>query len=255
MNQQVPAGLSFRDESGKTVRLGDYFGQKPIVLSLVYFNCPFLCTEVLDGELGALKGISLKMGTDYNAVTVSFDPKDGPKDAAVKNHMYSALYGSRSMPGDWHFLTGDQASIQALTQAVGFGYNYDQPTNQFAHAAAILILTPEGRVSRYFYGVQYPPRDVRLGLVEASEGRIGSPTDAALLYCFHYDPATGKYGLIISNVMRIAGVATMLVLGIFLFLMFKRESYVLPLPESAAHARPSVTGPMQRNPTQRRLRS
>jgi protein SCO1 len=227
MNQQVPADLTFRDETGQTVRLGDYFGKKPIVLSLVYFNCPFLCTEVLNGELRALQGVSLKLGGDYEAVTVSFDPKDGPQDAALKNRLYTGMYGRRAAPGGWHFLTGSQDSIQALTSAVGFGYAYDAPTGQFAHATAIMILTPEGRVSRYFYGVQYPTRDVRLGLVEASEGRIGSPTDAALLFCFHYDPLTGKYGLVVANVIHIAGAVTMLVLGSFLFFMFRQEKYGL----------------------------
>lgn len=225
MNQQVPPDLTFRDETGKSVRLGDYFGKKPIVLSLVYFNCPFMCTEVLNGELRALQGVPLKLGSDYDAVTVSFDPKDGPQQAALKNRMYTGMYARPTAPGSWHFLTGDQASIQALTDAVGFGYAYDPPSGQFAHATAIMILTPEGRVSRYFYGVQYPTRDVRLGLVEASEGRIGSPTDAALLFCFHYDPLTGKYGLIVSNVIRIAGAVTMLVLAIFLFWMFHQEKY------------------------------
>jgi protein SCO1/2 len=232
MNQLVPADLTFRDETGKTVRLGDYFGKKPIVLSLVYFNCPFMCTEVLNGELRALQGISLKLGEDYEALTVSFDPKEGPADAAVKRRIYTGLYG-RPTSG-WHFLTGEQASIRALTDAVGFHYAYDRPSGQFAHAASIMILTPEGRVARYYYGLQYPTRDVRLGLVEASNGKIGSPTDAALLFCYHYDPLTGKYGLVVVNVMRIAGVVTILVLGIFLWLMFRHEKYELvstqPLP-------------------------
>jgi protein SCO1 len=239
MNQQVPADLAFRDETGKTVRLGDYFGKKPIVLSLVYFNCPFMCTEVLNGELRALQGNSLKLGEDYVAVTVSFDPKDGPQEAALKNRIYTGMYARPAPPGSWHFLTGSQTSIQALTDAVGFGYAYDPPSGQFAHATAIMILTPEGRVSRYFYGVQYPSRDVRLGLVEASEGKIGSPTDAAFLFCYHYDPLTGKYGLVVVNVMRLAGVVTMLALGIFLWLMFRNEKYghVSPrvLPPTATH--------------------
>ncbi len=247
MNQQVPADLSFRDETGKTVRLGDYFGKKPIVLSLVYFNCPFMCTEVLNGELRALQGNSLKLGEDYAAVTVSFDPKDGPPQAALKNRIYTGLYGRPFASGGWHFLTGSQDSIQALTDAVGFGYAYDPPSGQFAHATAIMILTPEGRVSRYFYGVQYPSRDVRLGLVEASEGRIGSPTDAALLFCYHYDPLTGKYGLVVANVIRIAGAVTVLVLGIFLFLMFRQEKYGLVssqvLPRAATHNTSSAAGP------------
>jgi protein SCO1/2 len=227
LNRQVPADLTFRDEAGKGVRLGDYFGKQPVVLSLVYFNCPFMCTEVLNGELRALQGVPFMLGRDYRAVTVSFDPKDGPQQAALKNRIYTGLYGRPAISGGWHFLTGSQDSIQALTDAVGFGYSYDQPSGQFAHATAIMILTPEGRVSRYFYGVQYPTRDVRLGLVEASEGKIGSPTDAALLLCYHYDPLTGKYGLVVANVIRIAGAVTMLVLGIFLFLMFRQEKYGL----------------------------
>ncbi len=223
MNRQIPPGLTFRDETGKTVRLGDYFGKKPIVLSLVYLNCPYMCTEVLNGELRALQGISLTLGKDYDAVSVSFDPKDGPREAALKSRIYTGMYERPAAPGTWHFLTGDQTSITALTDAVGFHYAYDSPSGQFAHATAIMILTPEGRVARYFYGVQYPPRDVRLGLVEASEGKIGSPTDAALLFCYHYDPLTGKYGLVVANVMRIAGALTVLVLGIFLWLMFRAE--------------------------------
>jgi protein SCO1/2 len=231
MNQQVPANLIFRDETGKAVRLGDYFGKQPIVLSLVYFNCPFMCTDVLNGELRALQGISLDLGKDFEAVTVSFDPKDGPAEAALKNRVYTGMYGGRASSGGWHFLTGDQNSIQALTNAVGFRYAYDQPSQQFAHATSIMILTPEGRVARYFYGVQYPPRDLRLGLVEASEGKIGSPTDAALLFCYHYDPLTGKYGLVVSNVIRIGGALTILALGIFLWLMFRQENYRLASPQ------------------------
>jgi protein SCO1 len=247
MNQQVPGDLLFRDETGQSVHLGDFFGKKPIVLSLVYFNCPFMCTEVLNGELRALQGVPLELGADYQAVTVSFDPKDGPPQANLKNRIYTGMYQRPTASGGWHFLTGSQDSIQALTNAVGFGYAYDQPSGQFAHATAIMILTPEGRVSRYFYGVQYPTRDVRLGLVEASEGRIGSPTDAALLFCFHYDPLTGKYGLVVANVIRIAAAVTLLVLGIFLFLMFRQEKYGLDsspamLP-AAAHGRKSGVRP------------
>jgi protein SCO1 len=238
MNQQVPPNLTFRDETGKDVRLGDYFGKKPIVLSLVYFNCPFMCTEVLNGELRALQGISLTLGKDYEAVTVSFDPKDRSPEAALKSRIYTGMYGRAVSGSGWHFLTGDQQSITALTDAVGFHYAYDPPSEQFAHATAIMILTPQGRIARYFYGMQYPARDVRLGLVEASEGKIGSPTDAALLFCYHYDPLTGKYGLVIVNVMRIAGVVTMLVLGIFLWVMFRRENYGL-IPSQAL--RPAAT--------------
>jgi protein SCO1/2 len=223
MDAQVAPDLTFRDEAGKEVRLGSYFGRKPIVLSLVYFNCPSLCTEVLNGELRAFQNISLNLGKDYEAITVSFDPKDGPAEAAIKKRIYTGLYSRAGSSGGWHFLTGDAKSIDALTHAVGFHDVYDQASGQFAHAATIMILMPEGRVARYFYGVQYPSRDVRLGLVEASEGKIGSPTDAALLFCYHYDPLTGKYGLMVANLMRAAGAATVLALGIFLWVMFRRE--------------------------------
>lgn len=228
MNQQVPSGLAFRDENGKNVHFGDYFGSKPIILSLVYFNCPFMCTDVLNGELRAMQGMSLDLGKDYDAVTVSFDPKDGQPEASVKSRIYTGLYGRHSAPGTWHFLTGDQQSITALTKAVGFRYAYDDASQQFAHATSIMILTPQGRVARYYYGVQYPARDVRLGLVEASQGKIGSPTDAVLLFCYHYDPLTGKYGIVVSNVMRIAGGVTILFMAIFLWVLFRSEHYGLP---------------------------
>lgn len=223
LNQQVPLDLPFRDEKGNAVRLGDYFGKKPIVLSLVYYNCPSLCTEVLNGELRALQTVSLDMGKEYEAVTVSFDPKDSYKEAEVKRRTYTGLYGRPGSSNGWHFLTGEQKSITALTDAVGFNYAFDPSSEQYAHAAAILVVTPDGRIARYYSGVQYPSRDVRLGLVEASAGKIGSPTDSALLFCFHYDPLTGKYGLVIMNVIRAAGLLTVLVLGTFLWVMFGRE--------------------------------
>ena len=223
LNESIPPEITFRDENGKAVRLGDYFGTKPIVLSLAYFDCPALCTEVLNGELRTMKAISLDLGKDFDAITVSFEPKDTPELAKAKRDVYAGQYGRPGARENWHFLTGDQPSIDALTQAVGFHYAYDSASRQYAHAAAILVLTPHGRIARYFYGVQYPGRDVRLGLVEASEGKIGTPTDHALLYCYQYDPATGKYGLMVMNVVRAAGVLTVLVLGIFMFVMFRRE--------------------------------
>jgi protein SCO1 len=223
LNEPIPPEITFRDENGKAVRLGDYFGTKPIVLSLVYFDCPALCTEVLNGELRTMKAITLDLGKDFDAITVSFEPKDTPELAKAKRDVYAGQYGRPGAREHWHFLTGDQPSIDALTQAAGFHYAYDSASRQYAHAAAILVLTPHGRIARYFYGVQYPGRDVRLGLVEASEGKIGTPTDHALLYCYQYDPATGKYGLIVMNVVRAAGVLTVLVLGIFMFVMFRRE--------------------------------
>ena len=223
LNEPIPPDIIFRDEDGKAVHLGDYFGKKPIVLSLVYFDCPALCTEVLNGELRTMKAISLDLGKDFDAITVSFEPKDMPALAKAKRDVYAGQYGRPGAARNWHFLTGEQASIDALTQAAGFHYAYDSASRQYAHAAAILVLTPHGRIARYFYGVTYPARDFRLGLVEASEGKIGTPTDHALLYCYQYDPMTGKYGLIVMNVVRAAGLLTMLVLGIFMFVMFRRE--------------------------------
>jgi protein SCO1 len=223
LNAQIPKNLEFRDETGKTVHMGDFFGQRPVVLSLVYFDCPALCTEVLNGELRTMKAISLDLGKDFEAATVSFDPKDTPQLARAKRDVYAGQYGRPGAANHWHFLTGDQSSIDALTDAVGFRYAYDSSIRQYAHAAAILILTPDGRIDRYFYGVQYPARDVRLGLVEASQGKIGSLTDQALLYCYQYDPMTGKYGLVVMNVMRAAGGLTVLILVIFMSVMFLRE--------------------------------
>ena len=223
LNAQIPPDLVFRDEAGKAVRIGDFFGQKPIVLSLVYFDCPALCTEVLNGELRTMKAISLDLGKDFDAVTVSFEPKDTPALARAKRDVYIGQYGRPGAEDHWHFLTGNQQSIDALTNAAGFHYAYDSSIRQYAHAAAILVLTPDGRIDRYFYGVIYPARDVRLGLVEASEGKIGSLTDHALLYCYQYDPMTGKYGVVVMNVLRAAGGLTVLILGIFMILMFLRE--------------------------------
>ncbi len=230
LNTQLPADLVFRDETGKAVRLGDFLGQKPIVLSLVYFECPALCTEVLNGQLQTMKSISLNLGKDFEAVTVSFEPTDTPALAKAKRDVYAGQYGRPAAADHWHFLTGDQKSIDALTQAVGFHYAYDSAGRQYAHAAAIMVLTPDGRIDRYFYGVEYPARDVRLGLVEASQGKIGSPTDHALLYCYEYDPATGKYGLVVMNVVRAGGVLTLLVLGIFMFVMFRRDRRLSGVP-------------------------
>lgn len=223
LNEQIPPDLAFRDENGDAVRLGDYFGKKPIVLSLVYFECPALCTEVLNGELRTMKVLSLDLGKDYEAVTVSFEPKDTPTLAKAKKEVYVGQYGRSGSAQSWHFLTGDQPSIDALTQAAGFHYAYDSAIKQYAHAAAILVLTPEGRIARYFYGVQYPARDLRLGLVEASQGKIGTLTDHAILYCYQYDPMTGKYGLIVMNVVRAGGILTVLALGLFMLIMFRRD--------------------------------
>lgn len=223
LGAQIPPDLEFRDENGKAVRLGDFFGKKPVVLSLVYFDCPALCTEVLNGELRSLRSISLDLGKDFEAVTVSFEQKDTPALAKAKRDVYLGQYNRAGSTDHWHFLTGNQPSIDALTKTVGFQYAYDSAIRQYAHAAAIMVLTPDGRIDRYFYGVVYPARDVRLGLVDASQGKIGTPTDHAMLYCYQYDPMTGKYGVAVINVLRIAGGLTVLALGLFMTIMFLRE--------------------------------
>jgi len=210
LNDPVPLDLQFRDESGQAVRLGDYFGSKPVMLALVYYQCPMLCTQILNAVTRGLQGIPMDMGKDFDVVTISINPRETAQDAAEKKHLYAGIYGRPLAQQGWHFLTGEEPSIKALADAVGFHYAFDRVTGEYAHPSGIMILTSEGRLSRYFYGVQYASRDLRLALVEASAGKIGSPVDQLLLYCYHYDPQTGKYGLIISNVLRAAGVATVI---------------------------------------------
>ena len=208
LNETVPLDIDFLDEQGNAVKLGDYFGQKPVVLALVYYECPMLCTLELNGLLRALRATPLDLGKDFQIVTVSFDPGETPELAMKKKTEYVKQYGRPGAAEGWHFLTGKQASIEKLTKAVGFRYKYDPKSDLFNHASAIMVLTPQGRLSKYFYGVEYSARDLRLGLVEASAGKIGSAVDEVLLYCFHYDPSTGKYGVVIMNVLRLAGVVT-----------------------------------------------
>jgi protein SCO1 len=228
LNDEIPLDLTFRDEHGATVELARYFGSKPVILTLVYYNCPMLCTQVLNGLDRTLKLIPMSIGKDFNVVTVSIDPTERPVLAEAKQAMYTGMYGRPGAAEGWHFLTGDQPQIEALAQAVGFRYAYDSESKQFAHASVIMVLTPEGKLSRYFYGIQYPERDLRLGLVEASQGKISSPVDAILLFCYHYDPHTGKYGLLISRVIQLSGALTVLIGGIFLFFLFRGEHYRLP---------------------------
>jgi protein SCO1 len=223
LNEQVPLDLTFRDETGAAVQLKQYFGGKPVILSLVYYDCPMLCTQELNGLLGSLKEIAFDIGNQFEVVTVSFNPREKPPLAAAKKMVYTGLYGRRGALEGWHFLTGDAAAIQRLARAVGFRYAYDPASGQYAHATGIMVLTPAGRISRYFYGITFPSGDLRLGLVEASGEKIGSPVDQLLLVCYHYDPKTGKYGLLISRVIRLSGLATVLALGSFLLLMFRRE--------------------------------
>jgi protein SCO1/2 len=223
LDSQIPPDLTFRDETGQKVRLGDYFGNKPLILNLVYYNCTMLCGEALAGLTGAMRLIKFDVGNEFEVITVSFDPRETPEIAMAKKKDYVKRYGRAGAATGWHFLTGPAESVNALTKAVGFQYQYDPKINQFAHATAIMVLTPEGRISRYFYGVDFPPKDLRMGLVEASQGKIGNPIDQVLLYCYHYDPATGKYGAVITNILRLAGTATILILGGFLFIMFRLE--------------------------------
>lgn len=223
LNERVPLNLSFRDDTGNTVRLGAYFGEKPVILSLVYYDCPMLCTQVLNGLERSLQGISLDVGKQFNVVTLSINPRETPGLAAVKKRIYAGMYGRRLAEQGWHFLTGEEEAIKELARAVGFHYAYDPESGQYAHATAIMVLTPDGRLSRYFYGIQYPSRDLRLGLVEASAGKIGTPVDQLLLFCYHYDPATGKYGLVILNVVRAAGLATVLAIAGLVLVLFRRE--------------------------------
>jgi protein SCO1 len=228
LNQQVPLDLTFRDESGKTVQLSQYFGQRPVILSLVYYNCPMLCTQVLNGMEAAMKGLPMDAGNQFEAVTVSIDPSDRPVLASVKKQMYTGMYGRPGAAEGWHFLTGDEEQIKKLADAVGFRYAYDPDSKQFAHASAIMVVTPDGKISKYFYGIQYSPRDLRLGLVEASAGRIGTPVDSILLFCYHYDPHTGKYGLLISRLIQTGGLLTIAAIGITMLVLFRRERYALP---------------------------
>lgn len=223
LNEQVPLDLTFRDETGRQVRLGEYFDHKPVVLSLVYYDCPMLCTMILNGMLRSMRAIKLNVNEHFEVVTVSFDPREKPELAAAKKNEYVKKYRRSGAAEGWHFLTGDEPSIRQLAQAVGFRYAYDPSTGQYAHASGIMILTPEGKLARYLYGIEYDARDLRLALVEASAGKIGTPVDQVLLYCFHYDPATGKYSLLIMKVIRVAGTATVLALVMFMFVMLRRD--------------------------------
>ena len=225
LDAQVPLDLAFRDESGRAVPLSTYFHGKPVILTFVYYRCPMLCNAILTGLEPSLKPVSFNPGRDFEVVSVSFDPGDTAEAALAKRRMILQRYGRSDTANGWHFLTGDETNIRALTDAAGFHYRYDPATKQFAHASAVMILTPEGRISRYFYGVEYAPRDIRLGLVEASANKIGSPVDQILLFCYHYDPATGKYGAIVMNLVRVGGALFVLVGGAFLFLAFRREHH------------------------------
>ena len=227
LDQQLPLDLVFRDESGQQVKLGQYFGQKPVVLAFVYYDCPMLCTQVLNGMVTSFRVLPFQMGKEFEVVTVSFDPRETSELATSKKNVYVNYLPERMRPAaasGWHFLTGDAENIAKLTDAVGFRYHYDEETQQFAHASGIMLATAQGKLARYFYGVEYPPRDLRLGLIETSANKIGSPVDQLLLYCYHYDPSTGKYGAAVMRIMRIAGVITVLMIVAMLFALKGRSA-------------------------------
>ena len=219
LGNQIPLDLKFRDESGREVRLGEYFGKgKPVALTLVYYECPMLCNQVLNGAVGAFQALSFTAGKEFEVVTVSFDPREGPELAAKKKETYLRRYKREGAEAGWHFLTGDKASIDALAESVGFHYVWDEQSQQFAHASAVMVATPQGKLSYYFYGIDYAPKDLRLAFVEASEGKIGSPVDSLILFCYHYDPASGRFAPVMG-VLRAAGVLTVFgVIGLLLYL-------------------------------------
>jgi protein SCO1/2 len=225
LNQQVPLDLAFVDDHGQPVQLRQYFGAKPVILMLVYYQCPMLCTQVLNGFTGAMNGIvRFNIGREFNVVTVSIDPRDTAQDAAAAKKRYLQRYRRPEAEQGWHFLTGKKDQIDALAQAVGFRYAWDPEIKQYAHASGIMLLTPDGRVAQYYYGIEYAPRDIQLGLIEASKGKIGNVVDQVLLYCYHYDPRQGRYGTAIFNVLRLSALATVLALGSFMLIMFRRDS-------------------------------
>ncbi len=225
LNGALPLDLTFRDEASRPVHLGDYFGRKPVILALVYYQCPMLCNQVLDGLVSSLKTLTFNAGQQFEVVAVSFDPRETSAMAEAKKNGILQHYRRAAGDHGWHFLTGEQPAIEALTRAAGFRYAYDIKANLYAHASGILILTPQGKISRYFYGIEYAPRDMRLGLVEASQGKIGSPVDHLLLFCYQYDPTVGKYGAVVMRLVRLGGMATVLIILGFIFLFRRREAH------------------------------
>lgn len=223
LGAQLPLDAVFTDETGKAVRLGEYFGQKPVVMLITYFNCTMLCPLLLDGLVRSLRPVAFDIGNQFTVLTVSINPRETPSIAASRKELYVQRYGRPGAERGWHFLTGKPDAIAALTRAVGFRYVYDTQKDEFAHASGIVIFTPEGKAARYLYGIEFSPRDMRLALIEAADKTIGNPVDQILLYCFHYDPLTGRYGVVIMNVLRLAGSATALALGGFIVVMVRRD--------------------------------
>jgi protein SCO1/2 len=225
LNEMLPLDASFRDENGQSVALGQFFGRRPVVLAFVYYQCPMLCTQVMNGLSSALKVMPFEAGKDFDVVLISFDPRDTPAVATEKKRAHLVYWSAEKDAAAWHLLTGDEASIRRVTSAAGFTYRWDDRTGQFAHVSGVLITTPDGRLSRYFYGIEYSPKELRLALVESGEGKVGSAIDELLLYCFHYDPESGRYGLLVMNLVRLGGVLTVLFIGGFILVMRRREMH------------------------------
>jgi protein SCO1 len=223
LEEMLPLDATFKDEHAGTVKLGDYFGRKPVVLAFVYYTCPMLCSQVMNGISSSLKAVPFEVGTDFDVVLISFDPRDTPAVAAEKKRAHMDYWGSAETAGAWHFLTGDEANIKRVTSAAGFNYRWDEASGQFAHVSGVLVATRDGRLARYFYGVEYSPKELRFALVEAGEGRIGSVVDELLLYCYHYDPAAGQYGLVVMNLVRLGGLLTVALMLGFILLMVRKD--------------------------------
>lgn len=224
LGQPLPLEARFRDEIGRDVKLGDYFHKRPVVLALVYYDCPMLCTQVLNGLTSALGVLKFNAGQEFDVVAVSFDPRETPRLAGEKKQVYLDRYKRPGADQGFHFLTGSPESIKELTEAAGFHYVWDDKTSQFAHSSAIMLVTPEGKLYQYYYGIEYSPKDLRLGMIEASKEKIGTVVDQLILYCYHYDPTTGKYGAVIMNLVRMGGVLTVLLLGTFMAISFRRDA-------------------------------
>lgn len=224
LDAQLPMDATFKDDTGRTVRLGDYFGQRPVVLAFVYYECPMLCNQILNGLVSGVGVLDQTVGTDFDVVAISFDARETPTQAAAKKATYLDRYQRPGSEGGWHFLTGDEETIKRVTDTAGFQFAWDAATQQFAHASGIIVTTPEGKLSRYLFGIEYPPRDLKFALMESSAGKIGSVVDQVLLYCYHYEPATGSYSLVAMNAVRMGGVVTMVALLGFVAISLRRDN-------------------------------
>lgn len=243
LDAELPKDAVFTEDSGRAIRLGDLFGQRPAVLVMVYYECPMLCNMVLNDLLRTLNGItSHTVGEDFDIIAISINPAETPELASKKKQAYMSRYGARGTPAGWHFLTGTQENITKVAETVGFRYRYDPERKEYVHASGIMTLTTDGRLQRYFYGIDYSPQDLRLSLVEASQNKIGRLADAVLLYCFHYDPTKGKYGLVVANMLKLGGVLTVLSLGVFMAIMFRRDRRALAAATVAPTAGATGTG-------------